>query len=236
MLIYYPTATLSTYLHAIYIPIIAATRDDLPRRSQVSDDLGGLTLLLGLAMMIGFAVLAPTLAPLIFGHRFAQAAILVGLIGALQIARFLLSWPTTVALAIGRSRTVLLANIAHVAAVPMAFLGLWFMGGLIGLVEGFLVGEVLANVVALALLNRAMNRPPSRGFDRLAEFLVGCGAIVGWNWVIRSHSEIAGVAALAGSVGAIVWLGRREARALRSVWSLMERLTGAKRGRSHATS
>ena len=114
LLIYYPTTMVSSYLHGIYIPIIAAHRDDLAERGRASDGLGGLTVLLGLAMVVGYAALAPTIAPAIFGHRFAQPALLVGMVGALQIARFLLSWPTTAALAIGRSRTVLLGNLTHI--------------------------------------------------------------------------------------------------------------------------
>ena len=235
LLIYYPISTIANYLHAIYIPVIAATRDNFNHRIRASDNLGGLTLILGLAMMVGFAVLAPSIAPLIYGSRFAQSAILVGLIGTLQIARFLLSWPTTVALAIGRSRTVLFSNIAHLAAIPTAFMGLWIFGGMMGVVGGILAGEVLANVVALALLNRALGRPPSQGFDRLVEFLVGCAAIIGWNLAITSHSLPAELAALAASVVALAWLAKREARALRDLWSLAERLLKTFQRSSHAT-
>ncbi len=230
LLIYYPTTTISNYVHAIYIPIIAAQRDDAPVRAEVSDGLGGLTLLMGVAMMIGFAVITPTLAPLIFGHRFAQPALLVGLVGMLQIARFMLLWPTTVALAIGRSRTVLFSNMAHLVAIATAFLGLRLIGGLEGVVVGFFAGEVVAILVALNLLNRDMDATPMRGFDRWAEFMIACGTVVGWNLALANRSWPESGAMLAVSFGALFWLGKREAPAFKEIGSMGERLFKATLG------
>ena len=236
LLLYYPVATIAAYLHGIYIPVISAERDNLEKRGRVSDDLAGITLLLGLAMMIGFAIVAPTVAPLVFGPRFAQTAMVVGLIGILQIARFILSWPTTAALAIGRSSTVLFANLAHIVAIPTAFIGLWLLGGLTGLVTGFFTGEVFAIIVALILLNRDMKRPWYFGFGRIVEFLVACAAIIGWNLALMSRAWPWELAAGLGSLMALVWFLRREAAAIRDLWSLVERLLRSTLQNQHATS
>ena len=49
LLIYYPSAVILRYMHVIYLPMVAAGRDDAARRDEVSDLLGGQTLLLALA-------------------------------------------------------------------------------------------------------------------------------------------------------------------------------------------
>ena len=172
---------------------------------------GGQTLMLGLAMAVGFAVVAPPMMPLLFGARFAQPALLVGLIGVLQTSRFLLNWPSTAALAMVRSTTVLYSNFAYVVIFPAAFLGIRLIGGITGVVTGFIGGEMIAIVVALVLLNRTMHRPTWHGFDCLPALLLTGGAIVAWNLALASGSWPAMGAMLLPSVALLAWLWRREA-------------------------
>lgn len=223
LLIYYPTALLAEYIHAMYIPMIAAQRDSRLGRNSVCDDLGAKTFLLGILMAVGFAIAAPTLVPILFGRRFGQSSLLVGLIGILQVARFLISWPTTTALAIGRSDTVLVSNLAQLIAFAGAFIGLWLIGGLGGVVVGFILGELIAIAVALILLNRNMDRGPLHGFDRLLAFTCVCGAIVGWNLALGSGGWPAQACMLILSVALGVWLWRRESAVIVELVSLARR-------------
>jgi O-antigen/teichoic acid export membrane protein len=210
LMIYYPAGLLVRYLFAINIPLIAAERDRPAERTRVIDLMGGQTLLVTVAMAAGFAVVAPPLVPLLFGGRFAQAPLLVGLIGCLQSSRFLLNWPTTVALATGRSVTVLLSNLAHGFAFAGALLGLRLAGDLTGLVGGFVAGELLAVAVALVLVNRNLDRPPLDRFDRLGATAAAFALIVGADLALAARQWTAlGVLALL-SVGLAAWLCRRE--------------------------
>jgi O-antigen/teichoic acid export membrane protein len=210
LLIYYPSGVLGSYIHAIFTPLIAAQRDSPGDRDRVSDRLGGQTLILAIAMAVGFAVVTPPLVPILFGARFAQSALLIGLIGVLQTIRFLLTWPTTTALAMGRSTTVLLSNLAHILTFPGAFIGLWLVGGLSGVVVGFIGGELIAAALALALLNRTTHQKPLHGFDRLRALVLTGGAIVSWNLALGTSPWPAEVGMLLASIALVVWLYRRE--------------------------
>ncbi len=210
LLVFYPSVVLASYLNGIYIPLIASKRDSVIDRNRVIDGFRGLWFTLALAMVVGFAFVAPFLVPLLFGGRFAQTALLVGLIGILQITRFMLGGPTAVALALGRSTTVLSSNLAHILAFAGALIGLWYLGGLLGVVVGFIIGELLANILAQVLINRDMQRAPLDGFDRLALFALACAAVVGWNLALRDGQWPADVAMLIVSGALVAWFWRTE--------------------------
>ena len=221
LLIYYPAVLLATYIHTVYIPLIAAQRDSRPDRNRISDGQGGLTLVLAIAMAAGFAVVTPWLAPILFGERFRQAALLVGLIGILQMTRFMFGWPTTSALAMGRGGTVLTSNLAHLFAFAGALIGLRTMGGLEGVVTGLILGEFIALAIALVLLNRDMGRPPLQTFDRVAEFILASGVIVGWNLALGARLWQAEAAMAVVTAALAAWFYRRQSALI------IEVLTGA---------
>jgi lipopolysaccharide exporter len=180
-LIFYPAGIVANYIHAIYIPMVAAERDAPAERDRVSDLLGGQTLVLGVAMAAGFALVAPGAVPILFGSKFAQSALLIALIGLLQTVRFLLTWPTTVALAMGRSGTVAASNLAHTIALAAGIVGLELRGDLVGLVGGMIVGEFAANAVALALVARATGRDARTLLARLGVFVAWTALILAWH-------------------------------------------------------
>jgi O-antigen/teichoic acid export membrane protein len=215
LLILYPASAILRYMHVIYLPLAAAGRDDEAGRDRVSDLLGGQTQLLALAMSVGFAVVAPPMVTILYGAKFTQSALLIGMIGILQTTRFLINWPNTVALSMGRSRTVLIGNLVRLLAFPSAFLGVALIGGLRGVVAGFIAGELISIAVSLVLLNRNMGKPPIQGFDRFAAFFLASAAIVGWNLAIERRSVTAEIALLGASLLLAAWIVRRESMAIR---------------------
>ena len=233
LLIYYPTSLLMRYQYALNIPLIAAQRDHPAEQARVVDRVGAQTILLTIVMAIGFAVVAPVVMPLLFGHRFAQTPLVVGMIGCLQTARFMANWPSTVALAIGRSTTVLLSNIAQGLAFAGALAGLALFGGLTGLVGGFIVGQLIAVAIAIGVVNWNLGRPITHRFDLVAICAVTYALIVAADVAFedRRWLVLAGLAAL--WVAWIAWLGHREAQvitaSLRTAWhaasALLARLT-----------
>ncbi len=214
LLIFYPSAILLRYMHAIYLPMVAAGRDDFAERNRISEKLGGETMLLGVAMAVGFALVAPPLVTILYGARYSQAWLLVGLIGILGATRFLINWPTTVALSLGRSRTVLVSNVMRLFVFPGAYAGYWLFGGLTGVVSGFIAGELISIAASLALLNRNMSRPLWAEFDRFAMFMLFGAAIVGWNWVAQHYSLPLCAGLTIGSVALTGWFVMREWRTL----------------------
>lgn len=214
LLIYYPSTVILRYMHVIYMPMVSAGRDDETRRDQVSDTLGGQTLLLALAMAVGFAIVAPPMVTLLYGAKFSQSATIVALIGILQTTRFLINWPTTVALSMGRSHTVMASNVIRILAYPGAFLGMATIGGLRGVLIGFIAGELVSIATAILLVNRDTEKRLSVGFDRFAAFIAAAILIVGMTVAIEWRS-IPGVFILMIISGLLAtWLVRREAFAI----------------------
>ena len=139
-------------------------------------------------MAAGFAVVAPFMVPILYGGRYAEPALLIGLIGVLQAARFFIVWPTTAALSMGRTRTVMFANLMRLVAYPAAYAGLVLFGGLVGVVTGFTAGELASIYAAVMLVNRDTNRPLFTGFGRLTDLLLTGVAIVLWDLAARAWS------------------------------------------------
>jgi O-antigen/teichoic acid export membrane protein len=214
LLIFYPTSLLVRYQFALNIPLIAAERDDPAEGERVIDRMGAQTMLLCIGMAAGFAVVAPVVMPILFGGRFAQTPLVVGLIGCLQTARLMANWPTTVALAIGRSTTVLLGNIAQGLAFAGALAGLTLFGGLIGLVGGFIIGQLFAVAIAIGLVNRNLARPIAHRFDLVAICAATYALIVSTDLALadRRWLLLAGLGALWSAW--TVWLCRREAHTI----------------------
>lgn len=179
LLILYPAAILMRFSSSMHLPRIAAGRDDANIRDRACDQLGGQTLLLGIGMAAGFALVAPWMIVVLYGSKFAQPAMIVALIGALQSTRFMRQWPTTVALAIGRSGNVLINNVIRMLGLPAALIGAWAIGGLKGVILGFAAGEIIALASSIWMLNQAAGRRPLQDFDRLACFILALLCIFG---------------------------------------------------------
>ncbi len=211
LLIYYPSMMLMRYFHTMQLPLVAAagaTRDGLMR---AIDDMASAALLLSLAMAAGFAVVAPIAVPLLFGHVFAQPVIVIAAIGALQVCRFIRIWPTTAALAAGKSGAVLAANLARLIAFPAAAAGVWLAGGLFGLTLGFAAGELVGVGIAVAITNRALGLPLMLDAGRVAALTLGCTAIMATAWCVdrmTAATALSAAAVTAVLLGAIAWRER----------------------------
>ena len=225
LLIYYPSSTLLRFTQVMYLPALAARRDRPAERERLVSIFGGQTVLLGLAMCAGFALVAPFLVTLLYGARFRESAFVVALIGILQACRFMLVWPTTVALSEGRSSAPLAVNTVRLIAYPAALVGGWTLGGLDGVVAGFAFGELVAQMAGLAILNRAHGKPLSSDFDRVAAFIFAASCILAWTWTIEHRSAPAAAVLAALSAAVAVWIVRREMRAIRDTLALAGRLS-----------
>lgn len=165
-------------------------------------------------MLIGFAGVAPVAIPILYGSKFAESALVVAMIGILQTARMFRVWPSTVALGQGRSGIVLAANLSRLVAFPLAFGSVALVGGLPGMLLAFIVGELIALALGIALLNRAAGATLWLGFDRFFIFVSVSAAVVGWAAAV-SHPVpimILGLSAISMAVGA--WVVRRESETI----------------------
>ena len=226
LLIYYPTGVLIRYVHAMYLPLIAACRDDSPKEALVADRLAGQTLLLSVAMASGFAIIAPSAVVILYGQRFAQSAQLVALIGILQTCRYMIVWPTTVALSGGHSGSVLAINIVRLLAYPGAVVGGWVIGGLSGVMAGFIAGEAVSLVAGTIIANRSRSKSMWKDLDRLLLFALVCGFIFGGAASLQRPSLIGVTIIIVGTAGLIAWMTTRERATLADA---VDRLIGSRR-------
>ncbi len=215
LLIFYPTSMLMRYMSAVHLPHIAAARDDRVERDRAGDILAGQTVLLGLLMCAGFAVVAPTAISVLYGPGFAKATPIIALIGILQATRFIRQWPTTEAVGVGLTGVVLANNIMRMVGLAAAVVGVIVLGGLLGVLLGFILGEVAAMITALFMLNRAISRPLWREFDRCAMFALSCLCILGWSLEV-GHPQWTQVTLLLAASGVMIaWHLWRESGTLR---------------------
>ena len=103
-------------------------------------------------------------------------------------------------------------NIARLVALPAAIAGFMMLGGLPGVLIGFIIGEFTALMVALVLLNRAVGFPNWDGWDRVAAFAASFAVIYGAAAAADSgHYAFAALfAALLAAIAAGVALRERE--------------------------
>ncbi|HEX4173327.1 MAG TPA: oligosaccharide flippase family protein [Acetobacteraceae bacterium] len=233
LLIYYPSQMIQRYVHAVFMPPIAAHQQNRALRDQVSDSLGGQTFLLAILMMAGFAVVAPVMVPLLYGRAFAETAPVIALIGFLQATRFLTVWPTTVALAMGRSGIVLASNLVRLAAWPCALIGAATLGGLSGIVAGFLFGEVISFCTALAMLNLREGRHLFHSAGRLANFLLAGACTLGWAtaWAAGAPTPKLAITLSVATVVSAAWVLRSEAQAINSLRDIVRPAVASRLGR-----
>jgi O-antigen/teichoic acid export membrane protein len=178
LLIYYPRSMIQRFLGGIHLPLMSAQRDDPQGMDSATDALGSHALLITLAVMLGFAAIAPSMAVILYGPEFQQPVLAVAMIGVLQCARFLRMWPVWMAFALGRSKIVLIDNLVRILALPLAFLGIDLVGGLMGMMAAFLLGELLALGTTIILINRLQGHGLSYRFDRVIVFLIAAATVL----------------------------------------------------------
>jgi O-antigen/teichoic acid export membrane protein len=176
LLIFYPCTVLHRYLSGIHFPAIVAARDTDGGITDAEETLKGDLLLAGVIGALGFVVVAPVVLIHVYGRDFASPALLVGLIGVLQVIRMLRGWPATVAFALGRTGNILIGNLTRLIAFPLGLAGIMLGYDLIGLTIGFIIGEFIALAITVIMLTLVLKRP-------LAS-LVGVGAIIAANSVL----------------------------------------------------
>jgi len=220
LLIFYPVGAMARFLAGMHMPLVAGSRDGAENFARQRDRLAGRCLLISAAAMIGFTLVGPFATPLLYGHRFAQPLPLFAGLAFLQAVRLLRVWPTTLALGTGDSIGVLMGNLVRTIALPVT-LGAYFLWpSLYTIVDGFIVAEILALLVALALLMRrgAVETRPELircGLFILlgAATLVAAHAVGARNWLLAAPSIVAVLALLGVQIRA-EWATCEEALAL----------------------
>ncbi|WGU42238.1 oligosaccharide flippase family protein [Phenylobacterium sp. NIBR 498073] len=229
LLVSSPAGMVSRVLGATNLPVISAARAEVGKLKQAADRLAGRAVLLALGVAAGFALVAPFAVELLYGPAFHLPVTVVALIGMLQSVRFIRLWPNNVALGVGASRIVMSNNIARMVALPAAIVGFNIMGGLPGVLVGFIFGEFTALIVALMLLNRHVGFSSWDGWDRVALFAAALAVTYG-GAAAADAGHYAYVALFAMLLaGFAAWAALRERETITEVVGLLRTLKPASR-------
>lgn len=194
--ILYPAATIMKYLATLYLPQLTGALSQTDEFSRVGRSLSGLCFALASAMSLGFAFVAPTVLPIIFGRTFVQSSAVVALVGILMSFRLIKVAPTTVAIAMGETTIAPLNNVLRLLGIVCAIVGVHLIGGLPGVVLGLIVGELVANVSATLLVNRRAGWTLKRDGGQYLLFIALCTAVLaravaadsGFTWLMLACS------------------------------------------------
>jgi O-antigen/teichoic acid export membrane protein len=218
LLIFYPATLIQRFLSTLSLPRIAREHADPMLQDQHIRDLLGMNTTLAIGMVVGFAVVGSLAARLLYGAKYEQPELTVTLIGVLQATRFMRGFPTVTALAMGRSRVVLAGTVGAMTGWPLALAGFLWIGGLNGLITGFVVGEGIALGLAVGLLGGQRLR--ASGLD-LAQFAGACCLLTVWRLPFVWQT-LPGVVALAViSLVTTTWVARAQAATVLSLARLV---------------
>lgn len=215
LLVLYPTSMIMRFLSAIHLPILADARERGPKLRAAAHRLASTVVLLALGIAVGFAVVAPPLVPILFGPAYANDALLVALVGLLLAFRLVDVYPTTLALALGKSRIVTLRNFVRLSGLVGAIIGLRLERSLPAAVVGLVAGEILANFAATIAVNKSLRWPLAREFSGYF-MLIATGALLTARGV-AAHASMANVEVLAllaalGCALMVLWYRRNTVR------------------------
>lgn len=193
VLISSPSNAIMRWLGTTYTPSLAKYFHDTGglRTRGVVFKFTALFVAAGFAMFAGFSVFGSEVVHILFGSDYAMTASVAGLVSLLQILRFLRAWPSTLSISAGASRGILASTVIRLLALPIGYGGLALIGGLNGLLLGFIVGEVVALLASHWIINRNANRPAAAGvlttatFCGLAALLLGAMQVTGLGMVAR---------------------------------------------------
>lgn len=225
LLIYYPTTMLIRMVVGFYLPPLARARDNPERYAEECNRLGGRITLLSIAMVVGFALVAPIATPLLYGPQFIEPLHLFGMIGALQTARFLRVWPNTLANSIGRSSIMLYTGIVRILSLPFAFAVSYYFKTLEAIIIVFIIGEIGAILAAVWLLYRAGTVGLRREATRVGMYLLWIGLVCTWTWEIEALQPLEVALLSAASLVAIALVFTERVVIVEGVGMVGERLT-----------
>lgn len=154
-----PTAQAGAVIRTFFLPILSAKQDDEAAFAHRAALTLQVAFALAVLAVIGFALLGPSVFGLVFGPRYAEGAVFVGLLGlvfGLQLAR---AGTATVSMARGYTIDLLLANLVRLAFLPAAVVVVFAGGGAVMVVAIGAAGQLAGTAASiLFLLRRGMVR------------------------------------------------------------------------------
>jgi O-antigen/teichoic acid export membrane protein len=107
---------------SVILPVLSRLSDDPARRAETYSKIVGIGAVLWIPSLSGLGVLAPTLLPLLFGHKWDEAIPMM-MIGSLVAVSWSLTWPTVnLLLAVGQAGAFACFNLIDFGITTACFL------------------------------------------------------------------------------------------------------------------
>lgn len=163
--------TVALVLTLMPVQIMASTLSGwfLPQLSRVQDDdvkfvrlylvTTQACLLAGILFAIGFALIGPDLFIMLYGAQYEAGLSVLVFMALMQGIRMARIGPSIVATSMARTTNPLLANVARVSMLPVAWSFVYTGAGVLSVVAIGIVAEVLAFAVSLFLLRHKLRLP-----------------------------------------------------------------------------
>lgn len=116
-------------------------------------------LLAGLLLAVGFALIGPGIFMILYGVQYEAGLSVLVFMALMQGVRLARAGPSIVATSMARTTNPLLANVARVSMLPVAWASVYLGAGVMSVVAIGIVAEVFAFAVSLYLLRQRLGLP-----------------------------------------------------------------------------
>jgi O-antigen/teichoic acid export membrane protein len=158
-LAFVPAMVLATSLQSFFLPQLSRVQDDATAFRRLYLVTAQASLLLGIALAVAFWFAGPMLVVLLYGARYELAAPIVVWLAVMQGLRIARMGASITATAKANTTNPLLANVARVVSLPIAWGAVSMGGGVTAVVGIAIAGECFALLVSQLLLRRRLSLP-----------------------------------------------------------------------------
>lgn len=184
-----PTSQASALARTFFLPLLAKVQDqaeDFAHRARFTLQA---TLCAGLVTVVGFVLAGPPVFLLVFGERYAEGTVFVGVLGLVFGVQLAKTGPNIVALSRGHTFNMLASNLVRLAFLPLA---LWVAirgGSAVDVVAVGALGQICGFAAAVFMLTRSGDMTDLR--PMVLPFLAGTGVLMTSGWAIWSTQGFA---------------------------------------------
>ena len=159
MLTMIPVQIVSGTLSGWFLPQLSRVQDDEVKFVRLYLVTTQACLLTGLLLAVGFALLGPGLFLMLYGAQYEAGLSVLVLMALMQGVRLARAGPSIVATSMARTTNPLLANVARVSMLPVAWVFVYTGAGVTSVVAVGIIAEVFALAVSLYLLRQKLGLP-----------------------------------------------------------------------------
>jgi O-antigen/teichoic acid export membrane protein len=168
-----PTLVIAKTLNTFFLPLLSKVQADRNKFNNLYLVTTQAALLSGVVFAIFCAFAGPILMTWLYGAKYGTAATLIFWLGLMQATRIGKAGPAIVATAKAETKNPMLANIARILTIPIAWVAVRHGSEIATIVGLAILGEFLALLVSLHLLRSRLRLPVRMlAFPLIVSFLL----------------------------------------------------------------